>query len=1177
MNEGVWERFMYKNQFALLSTRRFLPLFITQFLGAFNDNLFKNALVVLITYLIADQLSVNPQILVTFTGCLLILPMFLFSAQAGSIADKFEKAKLIRVIKLAEIILMILGAVGFIFQNVTLLMTILFLLGVQFTFFGPIKYSILPYHLNEDELVGGNALIEMGTFLAILLGNILGVVLIMMPQGLFVISAMVVLMAILGYLSSCYIPKAIAPAPQLKLSLNFIKETYNIVKFSTKTSSIFLSILGISWFWLIGFTFLAQFPNYAKDYLHSNEQVFVLFLAIFSIGVGVGSGYCNRLLKGRIEATYVPLAALGISLFTLDLYFATKHVAISEHLALLTMNQFLQQATQDLYFATSYVAISNHLMLLTVKQFLQQATHWRIVVDLLLIAICGGIYIVPLYAILQSRSEDSHKARIIASNNIMNALFMTVAALATMLMLKLKFTVPQIFLSIALVNFLIVIQSCRLLPGALIKTIMRGLLKLLYRVEVKGIEYFYQAGERVVIAPNHTSFLDGILLAAFLPDKLSFAIYSHYINKWWIKPVKLFIHAFGVEPTNPYIMKTMVKHVKENNKLVIFPEGRLTVTGALMKIYEGPGMIADKADASILPVLIQGAQYSPFSRLRGRVHLKWFPKITLTVFEAQNIDVDKAITGRRRRQVIGEQLYQMMSNILFLGNNINTTLFQSLLDAKNIHGKKHVIVEDIKRQPLTYHRLIIGSILIGRKIATLSKPEEAVGILLPNMAATVATFFGVLAYRRVAAMINFSTGMHNVVIACQTAKIKLVCTSKVFIETAKLQPMINALVEINIKIIYLEDLKGKATLFSKLHALLCATFPQIARLYAKADQANKPAVILFTSGSEGTPKAVVLSNTNIQANRSQLSSRVDFSPIDIVLNALPMFHSFGLTAGTILPILSGMKVFFYPSPLHYRVIPEVSYDINATILFGTNTFLAGYARFANAYDFYSIRYVYSGAEKLKEENRRLWADKFGVRIFEGYGATETAPVISANTPMHNKPGTVGKFMPGIEYKVEKVPDIDHGGKLSVKGPNIMLGYMFSTEPGVIVAPMDGWYDTGDIINIDSDGYISIQGRAKRFAKIAGEMVSLTFVEQYLEKLWPASMHAVVSVPDERKGEQLILMTTQSDADKNSILQYIKLNGISELSIPRAIHIVAKLPLLGSGKIDYTAITLLVKN
>ncbi len=1140
---------MYHSQFLLLTKKRFLPLFLTQFLGALNDNLFKNALVVLITFVMVNELPVDHKILVTLASCLLIAPMFIFSALAGTLADKFEKAKLIRIIKMAEIVLMVMGALGFILHNVTILMLVLFLLGVQSTFFGPLKYSILPAHLTEGELMGGTALIETGTFLAILIGNILGVILIVQPQGIVIICAAVVLIAILGYLSSCFIPQALAPAPDLSVSFNVVKETVAIVQFSKKTKDIYLSILGISWFWLIGFVFLAEFPNYAKDYLKGNEQVFVLFLTIFSVGVGLGSIFCNRLVKGRIEATFVPLSALGISLFTIDLYFSTLYV----------LNHVNVAALQ------------------TPLAFIAVPANWRVLFDVFMIAFCGGIYIVPLYAILQHRSQETHKARVIASNNIMNALFMSAAAIVVMIMLQMNFTIPQIFLTMAFINVIVIVQSCRLLPGALVKSILRMFLQFLYKVEVKGLENYDAAGERVIVVPNHTSFLDGVLLAAFLPGKLSFAMYSGYAKKWWVKPVTLFVEIFAIEPANPFSLKSIIKYVRQDKKMVIFPEGRITVTGALMKIYEGPGMIADKAEGALLPVLIDGAQYTPFSRLKGRVYIKWFPKITLTIFPAERLTVSSELRGRHRRQMIGEQLYQMMANTLFMGNRLDVTLFEGLLQAKTIHGGAHKIVEDINRQPLTYRRLILGSVLLGKKLAKLTREQEAVGLLLPNLSATVVTFFGLLAYRRVVALLNFSTGTHNVVLACHTAKIKTVCTARAFIATARLQGMIDALAEQGIRIVYLEDLRKSISFIDKMLALFASTFPKVSGLLAKNHDANQPAVILFTSGSEGTPKAVVLSSRNIQANKNQMASRVDFSPIDIVLNALPMFHSFGLTAGTILPILYGMKVFFYPSPLHYRVIPELSYDINATILFGTNTFLAGYARYANAYDFYSIRYVFSGAEKLREENRRLWADKFGVRIFEGYGATETSPVISVNTPMHNKPGTVGQLMPGIEYQLNDVPQITEGGRLSVKGPNVMLGYMFYDNPGVIEAPLDGWYDTGDIVEIDENGYITIKGRAKRFAKIGGEMVSLTFVEQMLDKLWPESAHAVVTIPDEKKGEQLVLVTTRQQADKAEISRYARTLGISELAVPKLIHVVDKLPLLGSGKVDYLAIQQLLKN
>jgi acyl-[acyl-carrier-protein]-phospholipid O-acyltransferase/long-chain-fatty-acid--[acyl-carrier-protein] ligase len=397
--------------------------------------------------------------------------------------------------------------------------------------------------------------------------------------------------------------------------------------------------------------------------------------------------------------------------------------------------------------------------------------------------------------------------------------------------------------------------------------------------------------------------------------------------------------------------------------------------------------------------------------------------------------------------------------------------------------------------------------------------------LLPNMVATAITFFGLQAFHRVPAMLNFSTGPRNVVLACETARIKVVYTSRRFVETAKLTEMIAAIEDSGVKVAYLEDVRKSITIFNKLLGVVRSKMAGIYYYFAnKSHDPDAPCVILFTSGTEGTPKGVVLSHTNVQANRFQVSSRIDFGPSDIVLNALPMFHSFGLTCGTLLPVLSGLRTFLYPSPLHYRIVPELAYDTNATIMFGTDTFLAGYARYAHPYDFYCMRYVFAGAEKVKDETRRVWSERFGLRVFEGYGATETAPALTMNTPMHNRPGAVGRLLPGIAHRLEPMPGIEQGGKLMVSGPNIMAGYLRHENPGVLEPPKDRWYDTGDIVTVDEDGFVHIQGRAKRFAKIGGEMISLAAVESFVVALWPEFTHAVVNVPDPRKGERLVLVT-----------------------------------------------------
>lgn len=712
----------------------------------------------------------------------------------------------------------------------------------------------------------------------------------------------------------------------------------------------------------------------------------------------------------------------------------------------------------------------------------------------------------------------------------------------------------------------------------MLKILIRSFLSLFYRVEVRGIEHYHAAGKRVLIVANHTSFLDGLLLGSFFPDRVSFAINTQISRMWFSRLIAPFVNLFVLDPTNPLALKSLIRYMQQEHKVVIFPEGRITVTGVLMKIYNGPGLVAVRSGACVLPVRIDGAQYTPFSRLRGRVRLRWFPKITLTILPAQVIRAPEGMRGRARRKFAGQTLSHIMTDMMFATGNYHCTIPLAILNAQRISGSHHAIVEDIERRPMSYRQLLAHAFIVGNKINTHHVRGEYVGLLMPNAIGTVLVFLGLQLYARVPAMLDYSSGAKGMLSACELAKIKTVYTSRRFVTMARLEAEVEALAQ-RVRIIYLEDLVPQISLFDKLRGTANARFARNAYRNKSGAPAkpSDPAVVLFTSDSEGLPKGVVFSHANIIANALQLSTRIDFSTQDIIFSALPMFHSFGLTAGTLLPLLTGMRTFCYPTPPHYRIVPEMIYEVNATIVFGTDSFLKGYARFAHPYDFYSVRYLYAGAEKLQEDTRRIWSERFGIRIFEGYGANETSPVLAANTPMEHKVGTVGRLLPGMQYKLVAVEGVEEGGRLLVKGPNIMLGYLLHDRPGVIQPINDDWYDTGDIVSMDEAGYLTISGRAKRFARIDGEMLSLSAMEEMITQVWPNHDHAVVTVPDGMNGEQMVLVTEHADAQRSELVDYARIEGTPEGNIPKKILCVKAVPLLSSGKIDYPAVVQLVKD
>ncbi|MGE5523704.1 MAG: AMP-binding protein [Rhodospirillaceae bacterium] len=703
----------------------------------------------------------------------------------------------------------------------------------------------------------------------------------------------------------------------------------------------------------------------------------------------------------------------------------------------------------------------------------------------------------------------------------------------------------------------------------MIRQLLRGVLRALFRVTVRG-EGSALSRAGVLAVANNDSLLDAVLLGLFLPgDPLVVTpreALGRSLTRWLLRGVP---HV-ALDPNHPLGVKRLIQQVRSGRTVVLFPQGRATTTGSLMKVYDAAGLIASRSDTDIVPVRIEGALYSRFSLVTAAHRRRWFPRITIHIHAPCKLDALPPMPARERRRRLADGVLQIMQTMLTVPT-ANVTLFGALLDAMDVHGRSTRIVEDVRGQPESYGVLVKGALALGRITSRITEPGEIVGVMMPNVTASLALVFGLSAMRRIPGMLNYTAGPESLNIACTAAGIRTIITSRRFVELARIERSIEALQ--NCRVYYVEDMRSRLTLRDKLWLVLRA-LPRPRSVIPAADPGDT-AVVLFTSGSESRPKGVALSHRGILANVHQMRAVIDFGPGDKYLNALPLYHVFGLVACSLLPLYSGTRLLLYTNPLHYRVIPELVYTRDCTYLFGTSTFLGHYGRHAHPYDFYRVRVVVCGGEKLNEAVAELWLRKFGLRIMEGYGATECGPAMALNTPLCYRRGTVGRFMPGLEHRLVPVSGIDRGGALHVRSPNLMTGYYFVEQPGRLQPPRSevgaGWYNTGDVVELDDEGYVRILGRVKRFAKIAGEMVSLELVERIAYEASPGCKHAATVEELPGTGESTVLFTTDPLLDRMRLHQAARRLGARDLAVARRIIKVPALPLLGSGKTDYVTL------
>ena len=702
------------------------------------------------------------------------------------------------------------------------------------------------------------------------------------------------------------------------------------------------------------------------------------------------------------------------------------------------------------------------------------------------------------------------------------------------------------------------------------KNFLRFIARLFFRFRAFGTEVLDTPGP-VLLVPNHVSWLDWLFMAAVLDDDWKFVTSSTSAQLSWLHR-KLMINSrtFPVDNSSPYAVRDMAEHLEKGGRLVLFAEGRITLSGSLMKIYDGTGFLIRKTNAKVITCYLRGANRARFVRHRG--WRRWFPRVSAHFSPAQTAPDFANVSHAAARAKVTTWLRDRMMLQQFeteMAHGPQNLLAAVCETAANIPGR--IALEDVTFKELTYRRLLAGAdVLAGEWRRRLGRTAgERVGVLLPNLNIQPVTLLSLWAVQKVPALLNFSTGIPIMLQCARLAGLQHIITSRQFLEKARLN--ITPLAEAGINFHYLEDISPAISGFAKFSALVRHTLDCGAGLRTTPLQPADTAAILFTSGSEGVPKGVMLSHRNLLANIRQAGAVIDLTDDDRFFNALPMFHSFGLLGGTLFPLVRGCFTFLYPSPLHYRVVPTLVYDRACTVLMGTNTFLNGYARKAHPYDFNSVRYLIAGAEKVQSATLDTWARKFGVRILEGYGATECSPLISLNTRMDPCVGSAGRLVPGLEHRLEPVEGVTEGGRLFVRGPNVMQGYL-NAEPDAAFRALDGWYDTGDIVHVDPDGFLHIRGRMKRFAKVSGEMVSLTAVEDALAGAFPQfglrCQVAVIARPDTDKGEKLIAVTNEPKLQLADIRAAIKARGLTNLCAPREIVVVASIPKLGTGKTNH---------
>lgn len=1113
---------------ALLANRGFQSFLWTQFLGAFNDNVFKMIVSVAAVSYHPHDTAAGSQYL-ALSGAVFVLPFLVFAGYAGQIADRFSKTRVLIITKAFEILTMILALFALQAASMPMLLGVLFLLAAQANFFSPAKYGILPEMLPERDLSRSNALLELTTFVAIVVGGGLGTLLFehwkheAWKMGLFVIG-----LAVIGSLTSLGIPKVPPSGSRDRFRLNPFGEILHGMRILRADRPMMLTVLGISFFWFIGALVQLTLVVYVNESLHGAESQIGILVAALAIGIGLGSVTAGRISGDAIELGLVAPSGILMGACALGLMASPN--------------------------------VTNAFIWLTLTGFF------------------GGLFIVPLNAFLQDEAKPEEKGRILATNNFVNMIGV-IAASAFLWLLHDKWglNAEGVF---GIGGAITILASIYIFWAHMLRQSVRFLLwiflNILFKIEIRGAHHIPRRGGAVVVG-NHVSYADAFLIGGCTQRPIRFILWKTLYDIPQLTPLFRLLRAMPIDLSSPReAVGTLVaarKEVEKGELLAIFPEGQITRTGHLLPFKRGYERISQSKGAEpapIIPVWLEGLWGHPLSMKGGKLFgswERWFrPRITVYIGEP--------VPGDIAPEELRAKVMTLASEAANLRVEPGDTLGRRFIQAARKQWSKLGMADSFGKE-FTFGKTLIAAQLLRRWIDRNAAGQPMIGLLLPNSTGAALANIAVTLGGRTAVNLNFTAGPASMSSAIQQCELKTILTSKLFLVKAKIEPMPGA--------VYIEELLPKFSGFDKFIAAVQA------RLYPASwlakGQPEDVASIIFSSGSTGEPKGVELTHFNLISNMEAVAQVYPVGPSDCMLGILPFFHSFGFGYNLWFPLIQQFPVILHPNPSDAKTIGELSQKYGATFLLSTPTFASTYTRKCTKEQFSKIRYVLVGAEKLRAAVAQQFEEKFGLQMNEGYGCTEMSPVVAVNGPdfisntadqasqLGRRAESVGRPLPGVSVRfvdpatMEPVPS-GAEGMLLVKGPSRMRGYLNQPDRTAKVL-VDGYYNTGDMARMDEDGFLYITGRLSRFSKIGGEMVPHMRIEESLQEIMDDASVVVIGIPDESRGERLIVLHTNKNLAPAQMIEHLNAAGMPALWIPKRdqFFLVDAIPTLGTGKVD----------